>query len=198
MYYGSAESWNLRDTHMFETLEGLLEARGPASKAVVWAHNSHIGNAAATEMGAVREELNIGQLCRERFGDEAALIGLGTDRGTVAAASDWDEPMEVKRVRPALPDSYERLCQESGVPAFLLELREGRADPELRHRLLRPRLERAIGVIYRPETERWSHYFEATLPRQFDLYLWFEETRAVTPLGEEHAQGVPETYPFGV
>src|SRR4051794_1685623 len=198
MYYGSAESWNLRDTHMFETLEGLLEARGPASKAVVWAHNSHIGNAAATEMGVVREELNIGQLCRERFGDQAALIGMGTDRGTVAAASYWDEPMEVKRVRPALPDSYERLCRESGVPVFLLELREGRADPELRNRLLRPRLERAIGVIYRPETERWSHYFEATLPRQFDLYLWFEETRAVTPLGEEHAQGVPDTYPFGV
>src|SRR3954471_2541487 len=198
MYYGSAESWNLRDTHMLETLEGLLEARGPASKAVVWAHNSHIGNAAATEMGVVREELNIGQLCRERFGDEAALIGMGTDRGTVAAASDWDEPMEVKRVRPALRDSCERLSRESGIPAFLLELREGRADPELRPRLLRPRLERAIGVIYRPETERWSHYFEATLPRQFDLYLWFEETQAVTPLGAEQTQGVPETYPFGV
>jgi erythromycin esterase-like protein len=123
---------------------------------------------------------------------------MGTDRGTVAAASDWDEPMEVKRVRPALPDSYEHLCKESGVPAFLLELREGRADPDLRYKLLRPRLERAIGVIYRPETERWSHYFEATLPRQFDLYLWFEVTQAVTPLGAEHVQGVPETYPFGV
>jgi erythromycin esterase-like protein len=198
MYYGSAESWNLRDTHMFETLQAVLAARGPEAKAVVWAHNSHIGDAAATEMGVVREELNIGQLCREHFGSGAVLVGMGTDRGTVAAASDWDEPMEVKKVRPSLPDSYERLCRDSGVPAFLLELREDRADRSLRHQLLRPRLERAIGVIYRPETERWSHYFEASLPRQFDLYLWFEETKAVTPLVAAHVEGAPETYPFGL
>jgi protein-L-isoaspartate(D-aspartate) O-methyltransferase len=198
MYEGAAESWNLRDTHMFETLAAVLARRGLEAKAVVWAHNSHIGNAAATEMGVVREKLNIGQLCRERFGSGAMLVGMGTDRGTVAAASDWDGPTEVKKVRPSLPESYERLCRDSALPAFLLELREGRADGSLRHQLLRPRLERAIGVIYRPETERWSHYFEASLPRQFDLYLWFEETKAVTPLASAHLEGAPETWPFGV
>ncbi|TIV06649.1 MAG: erythromycin esterase family protein, partial [Mesorhizobium sp.] len=112
MYYGGAQSWNLRDTHMFETLEHLLEARGPNAKAVVWAHNSHIGDARYTEMGIVRDEVNIGQLCRQRFGDEAALIGLSTHSGTVAAASDWDSEMEIKQVRPSHNDSYERLCHD--------------------------------------------------------------------------------------
>src|SRR5439155_11848976 len=122
MYYGGAESWNLRDTHMFETLGHLLDARGPQSKAVVWAHNSHIGDARYTDMGVVREELNIGQLCRQRFGDDAALIGFGTHTGTVAAATDWDGDMEVKRVRPSRRDSYERLCHDAGVARFLLDL----------------------------------------------------------------------------
>src|SRR3954464_9340662 len=134
MYYGGPESWNLRDTHMFETLGHLLEARGPRSKAVVWAHNSHIGDARYTEMGVIREELNIGQLCRERFGAEAALIGFGTHTGTVAAASDWDGAMEVKRVRPSRRDSYERLCHEAAVPRFLLDLRGGHHEA-LRRRL---------------------------------------------------------------
>ncbi|HEX4741562.1 MAG TPA: protein-L-isoaspartate(D-aspartate) O-methyltransferase, partial [Caulobacteraceae bacterium] len=156
MYYGAAESWNLRDTHMFETLEAILEAKGPQARAVVWAHNSHIGDASKTEMGLVREELNIGQLCREKFGKDAALIGLGTHTGTVACASDWDAPMEVKRVNPSRPDSYERLAHDSGVARFLLDVREGRHDG-VRQRLLEPRLERFIGVIYRPDTERWSH-----------------------------------------
>ncbi len=196
MYYGGAESWNLRDTHMFETLGHLLEAPGPQSKAVVWAHNSHIGDARYTEMGTVREELNIGQLCREKFGKEAALIGFGTHTGTVAAATDWDGDMEVKRVRPSHRDSYERLCHDAGLPRFLLDL--GR-DEALRRRLLEPRLERFIGVIYRPETELRSHYAEASLPRQFDAYVWFDQTTAVTPLGPEHRKtGVPETYPFGL
>src|SRR5436190_10806858 len=195
MYYGGAESWNLRDTHMFETLEHLLEAAGPQSKAIVWAHNSHIGDARYTEMGAVREELNIGQLCRERFGDQAALIGFGTHIGTVAAASDWGGDMEVKRVRPSHRDSYERVCHDANVPRFLLDL--GR-DQALRRRLLEPRLERFIGVIYRPDTELMSHYANASLPQQFDAYIWFDETSAVTPLGPEHAKaGVPDTYPFG-
>ena len=197
MYYGGAESWNLRDQHMFETLERLLAWRGRDSKAIVWAHNSHIGNAAATEMGLVRDELNIGQLCRERFGGEAALIGFGTDRGTVAAATDWDGEMEIKQVRPAHRDSYERLCRDSGVGEFLIDLRPGQND-ELREGLSYPRLERAIGVIYRPETELASHYFDASLPSQFDAYVWFDETRAVTPLPVKPRQGVPETYPFGV
>jgi protein-L-isoaspartate(D-aspartate) O-methyltransferase len=196
MYYGGADSWNLRDTHMFETLEHLLEARGPQSKAIVWAHNSHIGDARYTDMGAVREELNIGQLCRERFGDEAALIGFGTHTGTVAAATDWDGDMEVKRVRPSHRDSYERLCHDSGVARFLLDL--GR-DEALRRRLLEPRLERFIGVIYRPDSELMSHYADASLPQQFDAFVWFDETQAVTPLGPEHAKpGAPDTYPFGL
>jgi protein-L-isoaspartate(D-aspartate) O-methyltransferase len=197
MYYGAAESWNLRDRHMFATLEQLLAWRGEGSKAIVWAHNSHIGDAGATEMGEMRGEINIGQLCRERFAQAAMLIGFGTDRGTVAAASDWDGPMEIKQVRPAHRDSYERLCRDSGASRFLVELREGRS-PELREALLYPRLERAIGVVYRPETELASHYFEASLPRQFDAYLWFEETHAVTPLPTAARPGMPETYPFGL
>jgi erythromycin esterase-like protein len=196
MYYGGAESWNLRDTHMFETLQHLLEARGPASKAIVWAHNSHIGDARHTEMGSQRDELNIGQLCREKFGDQAALIGFGTHSGTVAAASDWDGDMEVKGVRPSHPDSYERLCHDSGVPRFLLDLG---TDAPVNARLREPKLERFIGVIYRPETELMSHYASASLPRQFDAYLWFDQSSAVTPLGPEHARtAMPDTYPFGL
>ncbi|MDG4874973.1 protein-L-isoaspartate(D-aspartate) O-methyltransferase [Mesorhizobium sp. WSM4935] len=196
MYYGGPQSWNLRDTHMFETLERILDARGPNAKAVVWAHNSHIGDARYTEMGISREEVNIGQLCRQRFGDAAALIGFGTHAGTVAAATDWDGEMEIKSVRPSREDSYERLCHDSGIDRFLLDL--GR-DPNLRDRLTERRLERFIGVIYRPETELHSHYADASLARQFDAFVWFDETSAVTPLGPEHAaQGVPETYPFGV
>ena len=196
MYYGGAESWNLRDTHMFETLGHLLEARGPESKAVVWAHNSHIGDARYTEMGAVRDELNVGQLCRQRFGREAALIGFGTHTGTVAAADNWDDDMRVMRVRPSNADSYERLCHDSGTPRFLLDLRE---DSAVRNALVPPKLERFIGVIYRPDTEIASHYAEACLPRQFDAFAWFDETKAVTPLGPQHARpGVPDTYPFAL
>jgi erythromycin esterase-like protein len=196
MYYGSAESWNLRDQHMFDTLETLLSFLGPEAKAVVWEHNSHIGNAAATEMGA-RGELNVGQLARERFKDAAYLVGFGTDHGTVAAATDWDGEMEWKRVRPSHPDSYERLCHDSGVPRFLLHLREPERDG-VRGELESPRLERAIGVIYRPDTELYSHYFQAVLPWQFDEYVWFDETRAVSPLATHEVQGMPETYPFGL
>jgi len=198
MYHGSAESWNLRDTHMFDTLNMILDAKGPGAKAVVWAHNSHIGNAAFTDMGMHREELNIGQLAKEKWGADARLIGLGTHTGTVAAADDWDEPMKIKRVRPSLPDSYERMSHESEVPNFLLDLREGERDERLAGELMEPRLERFIGVIYRPETERWSHYSEAILPRQFDAWLWFDETQAVTPLPGEQRPGEDETYPFGL
>src|SRR4051812_13537297 len=155
---------NLRDTHMFETLEHLLKARGPQSKAVVWAHNSHIGDARHTEMGAVRDELNIGQLCRERFGTTAALIGFGTHTGSVAAASRWDGDVEIKRVRPSHADSYERLCHDAGTARFLLDLK---ADEKLRDRLTEPRLERFIGVISLPESELTSHYVNAALADQF-------------------------------
>jgi erythromycin esterase-like protein len=198
MYYGSAESWNLRDTHMFETLSQLLDAKGPRSKAIVWAHNSHIGNAAFTDMGMSRGELNIGQLVKERFGAAARLIGFGTHTGTVAAADDWDEPMRVKHVRPSLPESHERMSHDSRAGRFLLDLRTSEADERLLDALQEQRLERFIGVIYRPETERWSHYSEAILPRQFDAWVWFDETRAVTPLPGEQRPGEEETYPFGL
>lgn len=196
IYYGDAASWNLRDQHMFDTLERLLAERGPEAKAVVWAHNSHIGNAAFTEMGQVRGEHNIGQLARQRFGDEAALIGFGTDRGTVAAASDWDGLMEIKRVRPARDDSYEGRSRDTGIAAFMLETGPGQRE-SVRAELADPLLERAIGVIYRPETELLSHYFQAELSRQFDAWIWFEETEAVAAR-PVHAQGPDETYPFGL
>jgi len=202
MYYGSAESWNLRDTHMFDTLNMILDAKGPTSKAIVWAHNSHIGNSAFTDMGLNRDEINIGQLTKEKFGEQARLIGFGTHSGTVAAADDWEEPMQIKRVRASLPDSYERMSHGSGVERFLLDLRPGETGDGVRQDLIEPRLERFIGVIYRPETERWSHYSHAILPKQFDAWLWFDETRAVTPLPAEwrpgEAPSVEETYPFGV
>lgn len=200
MYYGGAEAWNLRDTHMFETLKALLNARRDA-KAVVWAHNSHIGDARATEMGHVRDEVNLGQLCREAWGQDARLIGFGTHTGTVACASDWDAPMEVKAVKPSMPESHERQAHNAGIERFLLDLRP-EARNGARRALADPRLERFIGVIYRPETERWSHYAECRLPEQFDAWVWFDETTAVTPLGAERtaerASGAEETWPFGV
>ena len=197
MYHGAAESWNLRDTHMFDTLEQLLAAKGASAKAVVWAHNSHIGNAAYTDMGAARDEINIGQLVRERYGEQTALIGFGTHSGTVAAATNWEGPMEVKQVRASRADSYERMCHDSGIGRFLLDLREGRNDAT-RAELLNPRRERFIGVIYRPETELQSHYSYASLPMQFDAYVWFDQTSAVTPLPTRQREGAYETYPFGL
>lgn len=196
MYRGSTESWNLRDRHMFDTLQRLLAHRGDDARAVVWAHNSHVGNAMATRMGW-QGEFNIGELCRTAHGGNAILIGFGTDRGTVAAADDWNEPMKIKPVRPSRPDSYERVFRETGMPRWLLDLR-GEASSDIRRILSEPRLERAIGVIYRPETELQSHYFEAILPEQFDAYVWLEETRAVTPLAAGRPEGVPDTFPFGV
>lgn len=198
MYYGSATSWNLRDTHMFDTLVSLLAFHGAGSRGIVWAHNSHVGNAMATEMSA-RGELNIGQLCRTRFGEGVYVIGFGTDHGTVAAASNWDEPMQRMRVRPAHPQSYERLCHDSALAAFMLHLRAPRRRA-VRDELLADRLERAIGVVYRPDSERASHYFFASLPQQFDEYIWFDETQAVEPLPIERRPSpeLPETYPFGL
>jgi protein-L-isoaspartate(D-aspartate) O-methyltransferase len=194
MYYGGEESWNLRDTHMFETLEALLRFHGKHAKAVVWEHNSHLGDARATEMG-VRGQLNVGQLCRQAFGAGAYLIGFGTDHGTVAAAHDWDGPMATMRVRPAHSESYESLCHASGVPAFFLPLRSP-AHAAVREELTPPRLERAIGVVYRPETELQSHYFHAVLPQQFDEWIWFDETRAVRPVTDVEARGLPRAHPF--
>jgi len=198
MYYGSAASWNLRDAHMFDTLQALLAFYGPDARGVVWEHNSHIGNSAATEMSA-RGEVNIGELCRGALGHRAYAIGFGTDHGTVAAASDWDAPMQVMQVRPSHPQSYERVFHDGGLPAFTLHLREPRRRA-VRDELFARRLERAIGVVYRPDTELQSHYFQACLPRQFDELVWFDETRAVEPLPVRAPRpaGVPDTWPFGV
>jgi erythromycin esterase-like protein len=204
MYYGRVPSWNLRDRHMADTLEVLvphLERSGGPAKIVVWAHNSHLGDARATAMVA-EGELNLGQLVRERHERDAVLIGFSTYAGTVTAATNWDEPAQQRRVRPGLPGSYEALFHEvaeGGASNFLLRLRD---SGELAHRLREARLQRAIGVIYRPETERFSHYFLALLADQFDAVLHFDETEAVVPLdgdpGWETPEELPETFPFGV
>ena len=196
MYYGGAAAWNMRDTHMFETLEHLLAWHGENAKAVVWAHNSHTGDARETEMGQLRDELNIGQLARQRWPSETALIGMGTHAGTVAAASDWNGAMQVMAVNPSLDGSFERLCHDASLPRFLLDFSRDRA---LAKRLSTSRLERFIGVIYRPDTELQSHYAGASLSRQFDAFLWFDRTEAVTEIGPEHVRaGVPDTFPFGI
>jgi protein-L-isoaspartate(D-aspartate) O-methyltransferase len=197
MYHGSAEAWNLRDAHMFDTLESVLDFYGPAARAVVWEHNSHVGDATATEMSS-RGELNVGQLCRVKFQAGAYLVGFGTDHGSVAAASSWGAEMREMRVRPAHADSYERLCHGVEQAAFMLHLREPRRAA-LRDELSVPRLERAIGVVYRPEMELASHYFHASLPLQFDEYVWLDETSAITPLAMngKTSPGMPDTYPFG-
>jgi erythromycin esterase-like protein len=198
MLGGHVSSWNLRDRHMVETLDALDEhlraQRGRATKLVVWAHNSHLGDARATEPGR-RGELNVGQLVRERHGRGALLVGFTTHAGTVTAASDWDEPAERKTVRPALSGSYESTFHALALGNFALDLR---TPDRATSGLAVPRLERAIGVVYRPETERQSHYFEAVLSRQFDLVLHYDHTRAVEPLERtalwERGE-VPETFP---
>lgn len=176
MYYGSAESWNLRDQHMFDVLEHLLR-RDPKARAVVWEHNSHLGDARATEM-SMRGEHNLGQLARQAW--SVYSVGFGTHTGEVACATHWDGEMEIKKVVPSHARSFERLFHNTGLARFSLPLRQ--ASPGLRKQLSFPRLERAIGVIYRPESELASHYFHADLSRQFDEYIWFDETRAVAAL----------------
>lgn len=200
MFRGRVSSWNLRDSHMSDTLDALAEhlsQPGRPAKIVVWEHNSHIGDARATEMGQ-QGEWNVGQLTRENYGNDAYLVGFTTHHGTVTAATDWGEPAERRRVRPGLAGSYEALFHQTGIPAFMLLLR---GNGELENLLSQPRLERAIGVIYRPESERQSHYFHASLPRQFDAVIHIDETRALEPLERTSLweTGEPtETYPFGV
>jgi erythromycin esterase-like protein len=200
MFRGRASSWNLRDRHMMETLVALdayLRRRRGRARIVVWAHNSHLGDARATDM-ATQGELNLGQLVREHYGARAVAIGFTTNAGTVTAATDWDGPAAVKDVRQALRGSVERIFHQTGIPRFLLSLtREGMA----RDGLLAPRLQRAIGVIYRPETERVSHYFHARLAEQFDAVIHIDRTTAVEPLDHASAPSqpeVPETYPSGM
>ena len=200
MFAGRAESWNVRDRHMTETLGELLtflDRTRPAVRLVVWAHNSHLGDARATEMGE-GGELNVGQLVRDTYGGRAVLVGFTTYGGTVTAATAWDGPAHRRHVRPALAGSYEKVFHDAGVPRFLLPLR---TDLELASALRAPRLERAIGVLYVPETERRSHYFHARLPEQFDYVLHFDQTRAVEPLERSAlwvAGEMAETYPSGL
>lgn len=196
MYYAESSSWNQRDQHMFDCLGAIFDYRGKNAKAIIWAHNSHLGDARATQMSA-KGELNLGQLIKESYPMESYSIGFGTDHGTVAAASNWDEPMQVKQVRPSHMDSYERLFNRVKTDNFLLPLRQPLTQ-ELRKLLMVERLERAIGVIYRPETELQSHYFYASLARQFDEYIWFNETTAVEPLAKQQLAGGAETFPFGL
>jgi len=200
MFRGRQSSWNLRDTHMVETIDSLVDylgRRGHVPKIVIWAHNSHLGDARATEMGS-RGELNVGQLIRQKYGSESVLVGFTTHTGTVTAATNWDDPGEVKQVRPALPESYELGFHDTGIPRFFLDLGPDARDTAL---LAKSRLERAIGVIYRPETERVSHYFRADLPRQFDAVFHFDQTRALEPLEKPEQwkhEEVPETFPSGI
>ncbi len=200
MFRGRISSWNLRDRHMAETLQALishLEHRAGEAKVVLWAHNSHLGDARATDMAAAGE-LNVGQLVRQRYGRDAVLIGFSTYEGTVTAASQWGGPAERKRVLPALPGSFEEAFHAAKTPRFLLRLRDG---GNVAAGLREPRLERAIGVIYLPETERVSHYFRARLANQFDAVLHFDETRAVEPLERSAEWDVgepPETFPSGM
>jgi len=200
MLGGHVASWNLRDRHMAETLNDLLTflARSqPEPRVVVWAHNSHLGDARATDMGRAGE-LNLGQLVRERFGDDAVLVGFTSFTGTVTAAAHWDGPALRRHLRPALPGSYEQLFHDAGIPRFILPTR---ADPGLTRALAEPKLERAVGVIYAPATERQSHYFHASLPNQFDVVLHVDETRAVEPLestSEWAAGEMAETFPSGL
>jgi erythromycin esterase-like protein/predicted phosphoribosyltransferase len=197
MFLAEESSWNLRDRHMAETLDLLAARPGGNGKVVVWAHNSHVGDARATEMRR-RGELNIGQLARERYGRDAVLVGFTTHHGTVTAASNWGAPAERKRVRAALAGSHEAIFHTTRLERFLLTWRDGDAVTE---GLREPKLERAIGVIYRPETERISHYFHARLPEQFDAVLHFDATHAVEPLeytAEWEAGELPETFPFAV
>lgn len=201
MFRGRVSSWNLRDKHMAQTLFDLRGHLAAASKGggrlVVWAHNSHLGDARATEMGR-QGEWNVGQLVRERFGERAFLLGFTSYEGTVTAAHDWDQPPQRKRMRPGMHGSYEKLFHEVGVPKFWLDLRNlGEAAAGLREE----RLERAIGVVYRPESERMSHYFDANLAAQFDAVVHFDRTRAVEPLERGDAwrdAEPPETYPTGI
>lgn len=200
MFRGRVSSWNLRDRHMSETLDALVEfceSRFGASKFVVWAHNSHLGDARVTQMGR-RGEWNVGQLTREKHGHDCVLVGFTTFTGTVTAASNWGGPAERKRVQPAFPESYEGLFHAAEIPRFLLPLQEGTA---VAHGLSEPMLERAIGVVYLPETELASHYFYASLPQQFDAVLHFDQTRAVEPLERASEWGIgepAETFPSGV
>jgi erythromycin esterase-like protein len=201
MFSGARNSWNIRDRHMFDTLKDLSghfgRGLGREARIVVWAHNSHVDNAPGTELGQ-RGDINIGQLVCDAYGTDALLVGFSTSHGTVTAASDWDEPAECVNVNLPFPGSYEEAFHHVKYKKFMLNLRESSRAIDL---LMEPRLQRAIGVVYRPMTERQSHYFRACLPAQFDFMIHIDSTTAVQPLETVprwHRGEMDETYPFGI
>jgi erythromycin esterase-like protein len=203
MLGGRAQTWNLRDTHMADTLCALLthlRTRFEQPKLVVWAHNSHVGDARATQF-AERGELTVGQLMRERDAEGTVLIGFSMHGGSVTAASDWERPPQPMPVKTALPNSWEALLHRVGREEFLLRMCDLPDDAEVAAALNEPRLQRAIGVVYKPDTERFSHYFHTVLPRQFDALIHIDRTLALEPLERTlttAAGDEPETFPTGL
>jgi erythromycin esterase-like protein len=200
MFAGRSASWNLRDTHMADTLDLLSNhlGEGEPAKIIVWAHNSHVGDARATEMSD-DGQITLGQIARQRHPGEVALIGFTTHEGSVIAANDWEEPAERMRVRPSLPGSWEELMHEAGDPRFFLCA----SDMKRVIGEHAERLQRAIGVVYRPETERRNHYLHARLADEFDIVIHIDSTRGVEPLdsiesGHTPVHELPETFPTGV
>ncbi|XID75473.1 erythromycin esterase family protein [Alkanindiges sp. WGS2144] len=204
MFRGRDNSWNLRDTHMADTIEALAAhqvAQGKSAKIVIWAHNSHLGDARATEVSQ-RGQLNVGQLMRERYPEQTFIIGLSTYQGTVLAADDWDSPAKQKKVRPGLAESHEAWLHETAyklnLDKFWLDLKQ---DAPRLTALAKERLERYIGVIYAPQTERWSHYLHTRLDQQYDALIYFDQTRALSALDQQSVldsqEDLPETYPSG-
>src|SRR5690606_33351409 len=198
MFSSRINTWNLRDSHMSETLDNLhlhlSRQQGHSARIAVWAHNSHLGDARATDMGR-RGEHNVGQLARQRYANDCVLVGLTTYRGTVSASSDWDGLLERDRVRLLVHCCIVDSLYRTRLERFFLPLQGALAE-----RLRESRLQRAIGVLYLPESERASHYFRCLLADQFDVVLHFDETRALEPLDStsEWVLGEEETYPFGL
>jgi erythromycin esterase-like protein len=202
MYCSPEVTWNLRDRHMYETLQRVMDFHRPSKRAaVIWAHNSHVGDARHTDMGLSQGEINLGQLCRERNPPhDVCLVGCGTHDGTVAVADHWGGDMEVVQVNPSREDSWERVCHDAGPTQFLLDMRKGHCDEKVLQELAAARLARYIGVIYRPMNEKVSHYSASRLSGQFDAYIFFQTTHAVNALGQRQPDSgaESETYPFGL
>jgi erythromycin esterase-like protein len=199
MLKNSSDAWDMRAGHMFRSLNRIIEHRGEGAKAVVWAHNSHVGDAKATTVS--QGDVNLGRLVRERFRSDVAILGCGTYTGKVAAAKEWDGDLEFMDIPPSIPNSYEALAHGTGLSRFFLDLRAEKCDQGLRKELMATRKERFIGTIYDAEADPESHYADAILPEQFDGYIWFDETSAVKPLEirqPKTAHHLAETYPWGL
>jgi erythromycin esterase len=192
MVRGGSESWNVRDRHMIATLDDLLTYHGPAAKAIVWEHNTHIGDARATDMAVGM--VNTGQLAREGYGDDdVVLVGFGSHRGSVIAGRAWGAPMERMSVPAAQAGSWEGVFREArGADALLL-------TEDLSEAARARRGHRAIGVVYDPREERYGNYVSTDLPRRYDAFIYLDETVALHPLHvEPREEDPPATYPWGV